>query len=185
MIIFPSKILCQFIWKRSWNLFFSLLYMFFDMIKFLGNFVVHETVKLDLRQCVNCKQTKNLLTHIINILFHTISTIVCVDTCILKNETVMFTFGMWKVDIKQDTFRASYSDSLFPPSVWRIHCDIIPLNMACINVSVDGVVWINLVASAASRVHRNKNKVVIFAWSDILSSGDPLRIEDMSASLVV
>lgn len=57
--------------------------------------------------------------------------------------------------------------------------------MACINVSVDGVVWINLVASAASRVHRNKNKVVIFAWSDILSSGDPLRIEDMSASLVV
>ena len=63
------------------------------MIKFLGNFVVHETVKLDLRQCVNCKQTKNLLTHIINTLFHTIYTIVCVDTCILKNETMMFTFG--------------------------------------------------------------------------------------------
>ena len=121
MIIFTSKILCQFIWKRSWNLFFSLLYMIFDMIKFLGNFVVHERVKLDLRQCVNCKQTKNLLTHIINTLFHTIYTIVCVDTCILKNETMMFTFGTWKVDIKQDTFGASYSDSLFPPSVWRIH----------------------------------------------------------------
>lgn len=48
-----------------------------------------------------------------------------------------------------------------------------------------GVVWIDLVASAASKVNRNKNKVVIFAWSDILSSGDPLRIEGMPASLVV